>query len=49
MKKRYAKPAVILEREIEALAGTCVPGDGDLGGNEKMVVTEKGCEDVQQT
>jgi hypothetical protein len=27
-KKKYVKPAVVMQREIEALAGTCVPGDG---------------------
>ncbi|MFC2171838.1 hypothetical protein ACFLU6_04320 [Acidobacteriota bacterium] len=49
MKKRYAKPAVILEKDIEALAGTCAPGDGNTGGIEKTTPSEKGCEDVQLT
>ena len=37
-KKNYTKPEVVCEREIEALAGTCSPGDGTgPSGSDKLV------------
>ncbi|MFC2171839.1 hypothetical protein ACFLU6_04325 [Acidobacteriota bacterium] len=44
MKKTYRKPEVVLEKEIEALAGTCTSGNGDTGNTEKALVTTPGCE-----
>ena len=49
MKKAYRKPEVVLEKEIEALAGTCTIGDGDTGGQEKALPTTPGCENNQVT
>lgn len=42
MKKAYDKPAVVLAREIEALAGTCNTGDGDTGGVDKETSPAEG-------
>ena len=43
MKKTYRKPEVILEKEIEALAGTCQIGDGDTGGQDKASIMDPQC------
>ena len=36
-KKRYVRPAIVDEREVEALTGTCIIGDGNSTGMEKLV------------
>jgi hypothetical protein len=35
VRKPYEKPAIVLEKELETLAGDCGPGDNNiyLGGN----------------